>query len=321
MQDLQERLIRYLRLSITDGCPVRCVYCRPATHQGSSGKAPLSPAEIEQLIRHLITRHGLRKVRLTGGEPTVRPDLVEIISRLSRLPLADIGLTTNGLTLARDAQRLRKAGLKRINISLDSLNPQRFAKITGLSSLQRVLQGIDAAIAAGFAPVKLNTVVVRGENDADLSPLVQFAAQRRLLIRFIELMPMGPLANQWVDRYVPESEMRERLSDTVQEWTALSRTTESAQRYLAHLYDGSEVDIGFITAMSHPFCDACDRIRIASDGGFYPCLMDRPACNLMPAIRPRFLPDALDDLLFGGLLQKADVHPIAGHTPMIQLGG
>ncbi len=319
MRDPSGRSIRYLRLSLTQACPMRCIYCRPAIHNPPHRRNLLTCDEIEQLVRHLIFRHGLRKLRLTGGEPSARPELIEIIERTARLPLADLAMTTNGLTLARDARRLKDAGLKRVNVSLDSLAPRQFAQLTGVDALPRVIDGIHEAIAVGLK-VKLNTVVVRGSNDQELSDLLTFAASLNLEIRFIELMPMGPLAGQWLDRYVPEAAMRKALANVVNEFIPLSTGSEAARRYRCNLVAGGETTVGFITAMSHPFCDACDRIRISADGGFYPCLMDAPAGNLMSAIRP-FAPDRLDELLRAGLAHKAPMHPASGHSPMIQLGG
>jgi cyclic pyranopterin phosphate synthase len=322
MQDHLGRRIRYLRLSLTHACGMQCLYCRPhgyATHRDAN---ELSPNEIESLVRHLVSAHGLRKVRLTGGEPTVRPDLFEIIERLSAIDgLADLCMTTNGMTLSRQATSLRDAGLHRINVSLDSLVAERFAAITGADVLPRVLAGIDAAVTAGMSPVKINTVVVRGQNDRELPDLLRFAADRGLEIRFIELMPMGPLHEQWGDRYVAESEMRRMLAGVVESFVPREASSDSARRYVARLADGRHANVGFVTAMSHPFCDSCDRIRIGSNADLYPCLMDRSSNNLMPAIRPHFDPDKLDRLLAEGLLGKAPEHPVRGHAVMIELGG
>ena len=320
MHDRVGRAVRYLRLSLTQACPMRCVYCRPAVSNSAHRDSLLSPLEIEQLVSHLVERHGLRKLRLTGGEPTSRPELLEIVARVGSLPLADLAMTTNGLTLARDASRLKAGGLQRVNVSLDSLDPSRFAELTGVDALPRVLEGIDAALSIGW-PVKLNTVVVRGQNDDDLTGLLELAATLGVEIRFIELMPMGPLADRWLERYVSEAEMRRRLAPAVLTWDPLPVNSAAARRYRVNLANGKAATVGFITAMSHPFCDACDRIRISADGGFYPCLMDAPAATLMPAIRPQFDPDWLDDILHHGLAQKPDVHPANGHSPMIQLGG
>ena len=320
MHDSCGRQVKYLRLSLTPACSMRCVYCRPATYVGGTDGL-LSPAEIETLVGHLVRTHGLNKVRLTGGEPTARPDLLDIVRRLhSNLGLSGLAMTTNALTLARDAAALVDAGLSRVNVSLDSLDAQRFRAITGVDGLRRVLAGIDAARKAGLSPLKLNTVVVRGENIAELGGLVQFSAGEGVEIRFIELMPMGPLAGQWQSRFVPESEMRQSMRDTVLSWEPLPYEGGAARRYRAHLAN-HVAKVGFITAMSCNFCAHCDRIRIAADGSYYPCLMDNPAGNILPALRPVFDPAALDQILAAGLRGKAAEHPATGVAVMTSLGG
>lgn len=273
-------------------------------------------------MRRLVERWGLRKVRLTGGEPTARGDLIDIITRLARIDgLADLAMTTNGLTLARHAADYRRAGLRRINISLDSLRPRTFERMTGLPALHRALEGIDAALDAGLHPVRLNTVVLAGENDDELPELVRFAAERDIEIRFIELMPMGPLAPQWHDRYVSAAGMMARLSDCVAAWSPLEQGHESARRHRVRLTGGRQATIGFITPMSCHFCDACNRLRITADGHVYPCLMDRPRGNVFRALMPVFDPERLDGILRDSLRNKAASHPLCGFTPMTLLGG
>lgn len=282
----------------------------------------MTPAEIEVLVRHLVQRHGLTKVRLTGGEPTSRSDLLEIVTRLAKVEgLTELAMTTNGLTLAGHARTLAQAGLHRVNISLDSLDPERFSRMTGIDALPRVLAGIAAARSAGLLPVKLNAVVVRGENLEELPQLVTFAAQENLEIRFIELMPMGPLAGSWAKRYVAEAEMRDVLAPLVAQWESLGAGRSPAHRYRLVLADGRSVNVGFITAMSCHFCNACNRMRIAADGTFYPCLMDRPAGTLLPALRPTWDPQRFDALLREGLQQKAATHPAVGVGVMTSIGG
>ncbi len=321
LADAQGRTIAYLRLSLTKGCSMRCTYCRPAFYDAPHDEPVLSPGEIEQLVRHLAARYGLNKVRLTGGDPTARPDLLEIIERLARGPaVAELAMSTNGLTLAKKAAEYRQAGLHRVNVSLDSLDPARFAAITGVDGLPRVLAGIDAAAAAGLR-VKLNTVVLRKENDEELPALLAFAAERGLEIRFIELMPMGPLAAQWSQRYVSVAEMRRRLSPRVTHWHPLPRTSASARREEVMLEDRRTAIVGFITPMSNHFCDRCDRIRIAADGTLYPCLMDEAGPALLPALRPRLDERELDRLLRAGLRGKAAVHPHDAPAVMTSIGG
>lgn len=317
------RTIDYLRLSLTRACAMRCCYCRPEAVGHDRPAAPVLTAdEIVFLVRHLVVHHGLKKVRLTGGEPTERPDLLEIVRRLSAIQnLRELAMTTNGLVLARQAAALARAGLHRVNVSLDSLDRGNFARITGVDGLDRVLSGIDAALGAGLKPVKLNAVVVHGENDHELPELVRFAAARQLEIRLIELMPMGPLAAQWPERFIPEKTMRQRLAGTVAAWEPLPDGADSARRFSARLGDGRRVVLGLIAAMSSPFCGRCNRVRLASDGTFYPCLMGPAAGSLLPAIRPSFNPQALDRLLQTYLAEKAAQHPANGAAVMTYLGG
>lgn len=322
MQDSIGRQIGYLRLSLTSACAMRCTYCRPAVMASCGDRPILTPEEIERLVRHLVSNHGLRKVRLTGGDPTARPDLLDIIARLAAIRgLRDLAMTTNGLTLARHARAYAAAGLHRVNVSLDTLDPGKFARITGVDALPRVLEGIEAALRAGLTPLKLNTVVLRGDNDQELPRLVAFAAAKGVAIRFIELMPMGPLAAQWSQRYVTMAQMRRILDPHVRRWRELPQGSDSARRFDVTLAAGRRCSIGFITPMSCNFCAACNRIRIASDGTLHPCLMDRPGPSLLPAIRPGFDADQLDRTLSAALSTKQPEHPAHGHTVMVQIGG
>jgi GTP 3',8-cyclase len=321
LRDGKLRTIGYLRLSLTPACHMRCVYCRPGFHRNEP-RDLLQAGEIEPMVRHLVTTHGVRKVRLTGGDPTARSGLTEIIRAVAGVEgVKEVAMTTNGLLLGTRAREYREAGLRRVNISLDSLDPERFHRMTGLDQLDRVLEGIDAALDAGLEPVRINTVVLKGENEDELPDLVSFALDRGLEIRFIELMPMGPLAPKWKERYVPAPRMQEVLSPRVREWVRLPQGSESATRFRITLDDGREGTVGFITPMSCNFCAACDRIRITADGTFYPCLMDRPGGSLMPALRPTFDPELFDRLLVRGLQGKAAEHPAEGFAIMTNIGG
>lgn len=322
MHDPHGRQIGYLRLSLTSACQMRCTYCRPDWLRGCDRSGELNATEIESVVRHLVSRHGLRKVRLTGGDPTARADLIEIIERLAAIDeITDLAMTTNGLTLARHAADYRHAGLHRVNVSLDSLDAAIFKRMTGIDGLSLVLNGIDAATAAGLQPIRLNTVVLAGENESELPNLVRFAASRGVEIRFIELMPMGPLADQWADRYVPESRMRERLDPIVIDWQPINQAHDSARRFLLNLDDQSEVTVGFITPMSCNFCAACNRLRLTSDGKIYPCLMDEPRGSYLAGVRPTFHGETFDRLLADALTAKAPEHPIQGVSIMTTIGG
>jgi len=301
---------------------MRCTYCRPVGYRPAAKADRLSPAEIASLVEHLARRHGVRKVRLTGGEPTTRPDLIEIIERLASIDaLHELAMTTNGLTLERDARSLAAAGLTRVNVSLDALDAQCFTRMTGVQGVDQVIAGIAQAQRVGLTPVRLNTVVVRGGNESQLPGLVRFAADRGCEIRFIELMPMGPLAERWAERYVSERDIWRHLDSVVASTHATPQTSQAARRYAVRLKDGRAVTIGMITAMSACFCDQCDRMRIGADGAVYPCLMDKPAGNLMSALRPVFDPHRLDQLLTEAFACKPAEHPATGPTVMTQMGG
>ncbi|MGE5610615.1 MAG: GTP 3',8-cyclase MoaA [Bacillota bacterium] len=322
MRDPFGRTIEYLRLSITKACDLRCIYCRPASVALASDEPELTSGEIETLVRHLVERHALKRVRLTGGEPTNRPDLLEIVQRLARVKgLEELAMTTNGLKLAELAKPLKEAGLTRVNVNLDTLVPEKFERMTGSNRLREVVAGIDAAVASGLTPVKLNTVVIRGENEYEIPELTLFAIRKGLEIRFIELMPMGPLSDRWQERFVPESEMRKQLSELVTTWRPSLQGPHPARRYRAGLPFGRKGYVSFVTAMTCPFCAACNRIRIAADGALYPCLMDRPAGSLLPALRPVFNADRFDEILKKGLGQKAQEHPATGVGVMTHIGG
>lgn len=322
LTDPDGRTIEYLRLSLTDKCHMRCVYCRPEMDMGMPGAGSLTAEEIEQLVRHLVRAHGLRKVRLTGGEPTIRPDLLEIIQRLAAIDgIEDLALTTNGLTLPKQARSLAAAGLKRVNVSIDSLDRQRFAEMTGVDGLDRVLAGIVAARDAGLDPIKLNTVIVRGENEAEIPGLARFAAREGLVLRFIELMPMGPLAHNWSERFVAERDMWALLDPILRRRTPQPHIASAARYHDVVLDDGGRVRLGFITAMSCPFCDSCNRLRVTSDGAIYPCLFGESAGSLLDALRPRFDPAALDQALRNALRDKAPEHGVTGLTIMTHIGG
>jgi GTP 3',8-cyclase len=320
--DRHGRTIGYLRLSLTKACQMRCVYCRPDFDRNEPHDQ-LTAIEIEHLTRHLAARHGVRKVRLTGGDPTARRDLVDVIRRVASVDgIDDLAMTTNGLTLAAQARAYADAGLRRVNVSLDTLDRDAFARLTGVDALDRVVAGIDAAIDAfGARKVKLNAVVVRGQNVDALAALLRYAADRDVELRFIELMPMGPLAAAWADRFVPERDMRDALASEVDHWAKLPETNESARRYVATLHDGREARVGFITPMSCHFCAGCDRLRIGSDGSIYPCLMDAPAANAMAAIRPAFDARRFDELLTRAYDGKRSEHPHDGVATMTHVGG
>lgn len=320
------RRIRYLRLSVTGQCGMRCQYCRPRArefipNEASPGREPLKRGEIVNLVGHLVRYHGVEKVRLTGGEPTLRRDLSELVASLAAIDgLRELVMTTNGLKLAELAPSLADAGLKRVNVSLDTLNPERFRAITGVDGLDRVLEGLRAAKHAGLLPIRVNCVVMRGVNDDELDNLLGRAFDEGWEIRFIEFMPMGPLAASWQTFFVSAEEMRSRLK-SVRVWRKAPERNGVAEMYDLILCDGRSGRAGFITAMTQHFCDMCDRLRITADGHLHACLMTDSPVDLLPALRPTFRSCLLDELLEEALSKKQAVHPKTGPTIMTVLGG
>lgn len=297
MLDQYGRSITYLRLSVTPRCNLNCVYCRPghcpAGFDPFAQTRILTVAEIERLVR-VLAGLGITKVRLTGGEPLLRNDLEEIIRQIRRHPeITDLSLTTNGQDLAERATALKEAGLMRINISLDSLKADRFEKITGNGSLERALAGIDASLAVGLHPVKLNTVLMRGVNDDELDQLFDLTRERPLALRLIELMPMNQSAAA-SDQLVTGTEVLQRYP--LLERVADSYPGQPAEDYRLPGYRGT---IGLIRPISHRFCHVCNRIRITADGKVKGCLGQDDEYDLLPWL------DQPDDALLAQALAAA----------------
>lgn len=275
------RHITYLRLSITDRCDYRCVYCMDPNQRFASRDLTLSPDELAAVTRVFVGL-GVRKVRLTGGEPLVRPDLIELLTTLHALPgLAELVLTTNGSQLAARAQAIRTAGVSRINISLDTLNPERFRQLTRNGDLGKVLAGIDVAIAAGFDRIKLNTVILGDHNGDEILDLVRFALTKGINISFIEEMPVGEVANRPTQIYSSE-QVRARIAP---HFTLIptTETTGGPARY--YRIPDSSTRIGFISPHSHNFCADCNRVRVTSEGQLLLCLGHADSLDLRAILR------------------------------------
>lgn len=259
---------RSVRLSLTDRCDLACVYCRPHKQDGYL-EDRLEIEAWKTMARGLVLA-GVRRVRITGGEPLLHPAVVEIVAFLASLGLDDLALTTNATRLARYARPLRDAGLMRLNLSLDTLCAERFRRMTRGGKLEVVLRGVDAALEAGFDEVKLNAVVVRGENDDELERIVRWSWARGILPRFLEVMSIGEGA-KLAPRVVHAAEMRARLAHLIEGGDALAEPDRGPAKYLRARHDPAK-RVGFITGTSDTFCDGCDRLRVAADGTLRPCL-------------------------------------------------
>ncbi|PJK00886.1 GTP 3',8-cyclase MoaA [Lysobacteraceae bacterium NML91-0213] len=281
------RPLHDLRLSVIDACNFRCGYCMPADRvpdgHGLDAAGRMDFDEIEVLVR-AFARLGVRKLRLTGGEPLLRRDLASLVARLARVPgIEELALTTNGSLLARHARALRDAGLHRLTVSLDALDPACFAAMSGgRGRVDDVLAGIAAAQAAGFASLKLNCVVQRGANDDQVLPLVERFRHSGHVLRFIEYMDVGTCNGWRMDRVVPSAELHARIHAR---WPlrALERRYrgEVAAR---HVFEDGAGEIGFVSSVSAPFCGDCHRARVAADGSFYTCLFAGSGQPLRPLI-------------------------------------
>lgn len=282
MDDQFGRKITYLRLSITPRCNLNCFYCRPGNcppeQSTFSAYDLLTAAEFGRIVRAAAAL-GIRKIRLTGGEPLMRPDLEEIIRLIRLIPeIEDLSMTTNGQGLAEKALSLRQAGLDRVNLSLDSLQQDRFRQITGGGILNQVLSAIDACLTAGLTPLKLNTVLVRGVNDDEVADLIELTRDRPLAVRFIELMPMNQVGRN-DDRLITGTEILAAFPD-LQRLPAVDPSAPS-EDFRIPGYQGT---VGLIRPISHRFCAACNRIRITADGMLKPCLGDLGEVSLRPAL-------------------------------------
>jgi cyclic pyranopterin phosphate synthase len=302
MIDRCGRTIDYLRVSVTEKCNLKCIYCDPdGENCTQEAEAKLSADHIEAIVRSMA-KIGVRKVRITGGEPLVRKDICDIVRRVAGVEgIEDVSMTTNGINLHRYARSLKEAGLNRLNISLDSLHEDRFAKITGGGHLNKVLEGIDAALDAGLLPVKINTVLIRGVNDDEIDDFIALTKDRPLEWRFIELMPIGPFGEENGDKVVPTSEIIATRPHLV--YLKKSDRGAPAEYYKA---EGHQGKVGFISPMSHKFCSDCNRIRLTSDGKLRPCLGNNGEVDVMTVLKEH--PEQLDEFIKNIIYNKPEGH-------------
>jgi len=307
LADAFRRPITYLRISVTDRCNLRCVYCMPeAGLPWIEKREILTYEEIERIVAAAASV-GVSSIRLTGGEPLVRRDLPELVRRLAAIPgIEDLALSTNGLLLADEAGPLAAAGLRRVNVSLDTLRPERFESIARRPGLERVLAGIDAAIAAGLAPLKINCVVMRGTNDDEVAAFAALTRERPVFVRFIEMMPVLDNLDAQRDAYVSSDEILERIGAVGALQPAPGPGGNGPARYFA--FADAPGAVGVISPLSHDYCETCNRVRLTADGRLRLCLFGDYEIDLRTPLRAGATRDELAALFHGGMLIKPERH-------------
>ncbi len=325
MIDKHSRKISYLRVSVTDLCNLRCVYCMPPGGSELSRKEEiLSLEEILKLVKHGVSL-GVNKIRITGGEPLVRKGIISLVNQIAEIKgIDDIAMTTNGVFLKEFATELKSSGLSRLNISLDTMREDRFAEITRGGNIADVFDGVEAVLKAGFKGTKMNAVVMRGDNDDEIHDFVRYIMERDIELRFIELMASGwkDMVNE--DRFMPTSEIMERVR-------GVGELVPDKQRVgggPATIYriKGALGSIGFISAVSKPFCSTCNRLRLTSDGKLRSCLLTGGEVDIKDILRSSNLDETeMQDRLTEAFFRVTDMKPIVhsgrNRAVMNQIGG
>ena len=321
------RPIDYLRISLTDHCNLRCVYCMPLRPLHFAPAEDLLTADEIALVVRAALSVGFRKFRLTGGEPTLRPDLVDIVERIAALDVADLSMTTNGVLLPRIAPALRRAGLHRVNIHIDTLNPDRLRRLMRFGSVEQIRAGIDAALAAGLTPLKLNCVVTRDYNEHDVVDLARLTLENDWHVRFIELMPLGggECSRVALSQFVPTAETRERIESALGplEPVPSDNPADEARNYRL---PGAAGIVGFISPVSEPYCGTCNRMRLTADGRFHLCLLNDDEMDVKAAIRSGGGVAAAREILAQAVAHKPTGHRLDEGVSvkvreMFQIGG
>ncbi|HZZ78472.1 MAG TPA: GTP 3',8-cyclase MoaA [Gemmataceae bacterium] len=302
------RVHNNLRISVTDRCNLRCVYCMPEEVVFMDKHELLSFEEIARFVE-IVAPLGIDKIRLTGGEPLLRRDLPRLVSMLCKIPgIKDVGLTTNGILLAHMAQPLFDAGLRRINVSLDSLDPARFREVARREGLDKVLEGIAAAKKAGFDPVKVNAVSIRGVTEHEVAPLARYAREHGLEMRFIEYMPIG--AERWErDKVYFAHEILEQIEQHVGPVVPAKNYDPKAPAMDFDYVDG-QGRVGIIASVSRPFCMSCNRVRLTAEGKLRNCLFALDEVDLKPLLRGGAAPEQIAALVRGNVSEKWEGHEI-----------
>jgi cyclic pyranopterin phosphate synthase len=307
LADQFNRPITYLRISVTDKCNLRCVYCMPETGLAWLPKAEiLTYEEIAQLVAAAASA-GVRSIRLSGGEPLIRRDLHRLVAEINAVDgIEDISLSTNGLLLAEQIASLKAAGLRRVNVSLDTLRADRFEQIARRPGLERVLAGIDAAIAHALEPVKINVVIMRGQNDDEIADFAAWTKRRPVFVRFIEVMPVHENVGLQRDSYVSSDEILERVASVGDLRPAMGPGGNGPARYFA--FDGAPGAVGVISPLSHDYCERCNRVRLTADGRLRLCLFGDNEIDLRSPLRAGASQEELANVLRSSMLIKPERH-------------
>ncbi len=323
------RQIDYLRISVTDHCNLRCVYCMPLRGlRFAPSDELLTAAEIELTARAAVAV-GFERFRLTGGEPTLRPDIVDIVGRIAAVAgTRDVAMTTNAILLPRLARPLREAGLTRLNIHVDTLHPERLKKIMRFGTLPEIEAGIAAAEAAGLLPIKINCVVTRDYNDMDVVELARRARDQGWHVRFIELMPLGAgeMAHIALSQFVPSAESRALIEKELGPLVAEPNAHPSDESRNYRFAGGKGGVVGFISPVSEPYCGSCNRMRLTADGKFHLCLLNDDELDVKRAIRSGGGEAAVAEILRRAVLAKPTGHRLdegvsTEDRAMFQIGG
>ncbi len=325
LADEYERRIRYIRVSVTDRCNLRCRYCMPA--DGVQWVSHDSIMRYEEFLRIIkaFTARGVEKIRITGGEPLVRKGILGFIEEVKAIDsIKDLSLTTNGLLLKGFARELIGAGINRINVSLDTLDKDKFIYITRVDALDKVLAGIESALTEGFDPIKINVVGIKGFNDDEISSFVKLSFDTPIEVRFIELMPIGCANKFGFSKIMKSSEIKETIEKTFGNMELLESGLGPAQVFRL---PGAKGKIGFIASLSdHTFCTRCNRIRIMANGFLRPCLLSEYQLNLLGPMREGITDEALGDLIEQGVAKKPSSRSICSEdvglpSLMNEIGG
>ncbi|HEX7976399.1 MAG TPA: GTP 3',8-cyclase MoaA [Anaerolineales bacterium] len=319
------RAIHYLRISLTDHCNLRCVYCMPEDMTFRPNAELMQDDEIITLVR-LFTRLGFDKFRLTGGEPTVRAHIVDLVREIAQTPeVRSLSMTTNGVLLSRLAKPLVEAGLQRVNVSLDTLDPAKFRRLTRWGSLEQVWEGIEAAEQAGLIPLKLNVVVVRGYNESDVVEMARLTLEHPWQVRYIEMMPFAGATDLQTSQVVKAEEIRARITAGLGPLETANGGRLDGEARLFRL-PGAKGDLGFISTVSEPFCASCTRARLTADGRLRLCLLREGEVDLLTPLRLGASLEDLRQIILDGIWNKPWGHGLAeGVIPlnrvMSEIGG